>query len=61
MGRKPLEYALYKGEQIVAIGTIREIAKERNLKPGTIEFYKSKVYKRRTKDNNAMRLVRIDD
>lgn len=63
MGRKPLEYALYKGEQMVAIGTIREIAEERGVKPESIRFYGSGVYERRSKSkiNNRLKLIRIDD
>lgn len=41
------EYALYKGEEIIEIGTIKEIAKSQNVKEKTILFYQSPAYLRR--------------
>lgn len=63
MGRKPADYALYKGEQMVAVGTVREIAEERGVKQETIRFYQSGAYERRSKSkiNNRLKLIRIDD
>ncbi|QGG51581.1 helix-turn-helix transcriptional regulator [Lysinibacillus pakistanensis] len=57
------EYALYKGEQMVAVGTIKEIATERGVKPETIRFYMSGVYQRRAKNkvNNRLQLIKIED
>lgn len=57
------EYALYKGEQMVAIGTINEIAAERGVKPDTIRFYMSGVYQRRAKSevNNRLQLIKLED
>lgn len=57
------EYALYKGEQMVAIGTVNEIAEDRGVKPETIRFYMSGVYQRRAKSkiNNRLQLVKIED
>jgi DNA-binding NarL/FixJ family response regulator len=57
------EYALFKGEQMVAIGTVEEIAEERGVKPKTIQFYKSKVYQRRAKSevNNRLQLIKLED
>lgn len=57
------EYALYKGEQMVAIGTINEIAAERGVKPATIKFYKYGAYQRRTKSevNNRLQLIKLED
>ena len=57
------EYALYKGEQMVAIGTVNEIAEERGVKPETIRFYMSGVYRGRAKNeaNNRLQLVKIED
>lgn len=34
-----VEYALYKGEVLLAIGTLEEIAAERGVKPRTIYNY----------------------
>ncbi|UED81062.1 LuxR C-terminal-related transcriptional regulator [Lysinibacillus sp. CD3-6] len=57
------EYALFKGEQMVAIGTVEEIAEERGVKPKTIQFYMSKVYQRRAKSevNNRLQLIKLED
>lgn len=63
MAKPQKEFALYKGEQMIAIGTVREIAEERGVKPETIRFYKSETYQRRAKSetNNRLKLIRIDD
>lgn len=42
---KEKEYALYKGEELLAIGTAKEIAKEMKVKPATIYYYGSKAYR----------------
>lgn len=57
------EYALYKGDQMVAIGTVKEIAEERGVKPDTIRFYMSGVYQRRSKSevNNRLQLIKLED
>lgn len=57
------EYALYKGDQMVAIGTVNEIAEERGVKPNTIRFYMSDAYQRRSKSevNNRLQLIKVDD
>lgn len=36
--KKKKEYALYKGDEILAIGTINEIAKKLNKNPLTLIF-----------------------
>ena len=60
------EYALYKGEELLAIGTIRDIAKEMKVKESTIYYYKSKAYKDRLSkrkyglNGNARMLVSLD-
>lgn len=51
--------ALYKGEKLLAIGSINKIAKQRHVKPGTIAYYATPTYKRRT-SKKAMRLVKLD-
>lgn len=55
------EYALYKGEECLAIGTIREIAKKMNVKERTIYFYTTPTYKKRVKaGKNRRELVTLD-
>lgn len=60
------EYALYKGEDLLAIGTVEEIAKETGTKRGTIMYYKSPSYRKRLIERNALHrnvriLVPLDD
>lgn len=54
------EYALYKGDKILSIGRIDEIAKEMKIKKETVYFYGSTAYTKRTSDNGR-RLVKLDD
>lgn len=61
MGRKQLEYALYKGDELLAIGTLREISKKRGVLPETIRFYQSRAYKSRGKGENRLLLIRVED
>lgn len=54
------EYALYKGDDCLAIGTIKEIAKQMNVKEETIYFYTMPAYKRRCKKSkNRRELVKL--
>lgn len=58
------EYALYKGDEILQIGTIQEIAKEQKVKEKTVEFYKTKSYEKRIqnrKNKNARILIEIEE
>ena len=41
------EYALYKGDTFLAMGTIKEIASMMKVKPRTIAFYTTPTYKKR--------------
>ena len=56
---KEKEYAVYKGECILAMGTIKEIAKTLKIKPKSVKFYGTRVYNGRTSEN-ARRLVCLD-
>lgn len=40
------EYALYKGEELIAMGTKREIAEQLGVSPSTIGYYGTPVYAR---------------
>ena len=57
------EYALYKGENIVGIGTLEELANQKGVQIRTIKFYLTPTYKRRLaerkKVRNALELVEI--
>ncbi len=54
------EYAIYKGDDIIAIGSTKQCAKELSVKPETIHFYGTPTYKKRTTDKNGRRLVELD-
>lgn len=47
------EYALYKGEDFITVGTIEEIAKTEGVKKETIKFYGTKAYRDRLKNRNT--------
>lgn len=53
------EYALYKGEDLLAIGTIKEIADKMKVGIRTIYFYQTPTYKNRGKDNRRV-LVKLE-
>lgn len=58
---KKYEYALYKGERILAIGTLDEIADEMNVKRDSVMIYMSPSYKNRGSGRNRRVLIRLDD
>lgn len=53
------EYALYKGDKLLAIGTAMELAERFGVKVSTIHFYKSPAYIKRTSETKARRLVEV--
>ena len=58
--RKLKEYTLYKGEKILATGTIKEIAEKMKVKEKSICFYGTPCYLKRgkgEKSNNRRILV----
>ncbi len=57
---KTNEYALYKGDDLMIIGTIDEIANALNIKMESVRFYKTPTYKKRTTEN-ARRLVSLEE
>lgn len=53
-------WALYKGDEYIYCGTIKEIANKLNITETTVRFYKSKVYKKRRKGStNCLMLYEI--
>lgn len=52
------EYAVYKGEGIISIGTVEEIAEELNIKKDTVRFYGTPSWIKRTTES-ARRLVKL--
>ena len=62
--RKHWVYAMYKGEECLAIGTANEICKQMNLSIKTFHFYRTKTYKKRVENSrlkNRRIIVRIDE
>ena len=47
MARILPEYAVYKGEDLIAMGTARECAEQLGVKLETFRFYRTPKYKRR--------------
>lgn len=55
------EYALYKGDELLGIGTARELAKQFNVSIATIHYYSTPTYKKRTNPAKARRLVLLEE
>ncbi|WP_144568615.1 hypothetical protein [Bacillus pseudomycoides] len=53
MNRK--EYAVYRGESLICIGTIKECAQHMGVLPKTIHFYKTPAYQRRLSERKNPR------
>ena len=58
------QYAIYKGDTLLALGTREEICEKMNIKLQTWRYYRSKAYAERLKnrnETNARRIIRIYD
>lgn len=55
-----MEYALYKGDELLKIGTVDELAQFKNVKRETILFYTSEAYRQRTTEKNGLRVIKLD-
>ncbi|AUN43429.1 host nuclease inhibitor [Streptococcus phage vB_SthS_VA460] len=53
------EYALYKGEEIIGMGTKREIAEQLGISVRSVTFYGTQSYAKRTSEKNGRRLVKL--
>ena len=54
------QYTLYKGDMIIAEGTIEEIAQQTGISVNTLWQYAAPSYKRRIKGKNYKELVPLD-
>ena len=57
------QYAMYKGEELLAMGTAKEICKEMGIKEETFHFYRTTHYKNIVKNSrlkNRRVIIRID-
>lgn len=52
-------YALYKGDDILTIGTIKELAKYLGVKEKTVYFYSTPTYRKRNKKGNNYIVIKI--
>ena len=46
------EYAVYKGDELLVIGTRQECADALSVKPSTITFYSSNAHRKRGNDSD---------
>lgn len=56
-------YAMYKGEELLSIGTSKEICKEMGISIKTFQFYRTKHYKNIVKNSrlkNRRVIVKVD-
>lgn len=51
------EYALYKGDELIQIGTIKELAKAQNVTEHTIKYYSYPCYLKRIKNSKKRKVV----
>jgi hypothetical protein len=56
------EYAVYKGDELVCMGTSKEICDALNISRNTFSFYRSNWYRenRETEKNNRRIIIRTD-
>ena len=60
--KKEKEYYLYKGDEVLATGTIKEIAQKLKIAENTVRFYKNPSYfKRREKGKDYRVLVCVEE
>ena len=59
MGRYEKEYAIYKGDKFLAIGTSKELALFMGVTIETFYYYKSKNYQRRCLGDNHYVVVNL--
>lgn len=61
--KKKKEYALYKGDEFLEIGTYEELAKYLGVSKRTIQFYLSSSNKKRDKGNKyvVVKIMEDDD
>lgn len=55
-------YALYKGDELLSLGTIKQISKEMNILESSVRFFGNKTYLERTKgSHNRKILIKIEN
>lgn len=65
MGRKPSEYAVYRGDEFVCLGTYKECAAHLGISPETVRFYGSPAHLKRSENNKFEKdfivVIRIEE
>lgn len=59
--KKEKEYYLYEGDEVIATGTIKEIAKKMGISEGTVRFYKNPSYLKRRENGKKYRVLVCGD
>lgn len=57
---KAAEYALYKGEKLLSIGTLDELQEKYKVKRETLYFYQTPAHRKRDRKGNFRVLVKLD-
>lgn len=64
-GRNISDYALYKGEELIGIGSVEELASLRGVLPKTIRYYGMPAYHKKTEKRknarNYLVLIKLED
>ena len=58
--RYKCDYALYKGDKFIDVGTLKEIARRQGVKYSTIIFYGTPAYQKRTGGRGFI-TIRLED
>ena len=58
--KKQKEYALYKGDKFIDLGTLEYLSKKLNVEKRTISFYSKPSYLKRSKGNSYI-VIKIED
>lgn len=54
-------YAIYRGDELLDVGTRTELAERRGVKPDTISYYATPAYlRRRVHEERSLYVVRVD-
>lgn len=54
-------YAVYKGDRLIFVGTINECANVMSVKPNTIRWYTNPIAKERNKSGNRIEVIKVED
>ena len=54
-------YALYRGAEVLTVGSRRELADYLGVDPKTITFYMSPTYMRRCKGENRLIVIKLEE